>query len=75
MLDEIREAMYSRTSGVTSRESVVAFFCRIAMRVSRSGGWTSTSRPEAKRERIRSSKPLSWVGGTSEVRTICLLFS
>ena len=38
MFEEMREATYSKTSGVTSRPSASAFLCRIAMRVSRSGG-------------------------------------
>ena len=42
------------------------------MRVSRSGGWTSASRPHSKRERKRSSSPPRALGGWSEVRTTCL---
>ena len=42
--------------GADSR-SWMAFLRRIAMRVSRSGGWTSVIRPHSNRLRSRSSKP------------------
>ena len=73
MLLEIFEAMYSSTSGGATSRSWIAFLRRIAMRVSRSGGWTSVIRPHSNRERIRSSKSGSCLGGRSEVTTICLL--
>ena len=73
MLVEIREAMNSSTSSGTDSRSWMAFLRRIAIRVSRSGGWTSVSRPISNRLRIRSSKPLSSLGGTSLVMTTCLL--
>ena len=50
-----------------------AFLRRIAIRVSRSGGWTSVSRPHSKRLTIRSSKPERCLGWTSLVMTTCLL--
>ena len=65
-------AMYSSTSSGTDIRSWIAFLRRIAMRVSRSGGCTSVSRPDSKRVRIRSSKPDSSRGGRSLVMTICL---
>ncbi len=56
---EIREAMNSSTSGGASSRSWAAFFCRIAIRVSRSGGWMSASRPHSNRVRSRSSSVAS----------------
>ena len=73
MFVEIRLAMYSMTSSGAVIRSRIAFLRRIAMRVSRSGGWTSVIRPHSKRLRIRSSKPDSCLGGRSEVITTCLL--
>ena len=58
MLVWIREAMNSSTSAGAESRSAAAFLRRIAIRVSRSGGWTSVSRPHSKRLRSRSS---SWV--------------
>ena len=48
----------------------MALSCRIAIRVSRSGGWTSTTRPERNRLRSRSSIPPSSWGGRSLAMTI-----
>lgn len=72
MLREIREAMNSRTSGGALSCSCTAFFLRIAIRVSSSGGWTSVVRPHSKRLRSRSSSVTSCLGGRSEESTICL---
>ena len=47
--------MNDRTSCGTARLSVSAFICRIARRVSRSGGWMSVMRPHSNRVRSRSS--------------------
>ena len=69
---ETREAMNSSTSSGAYIRSWAAFFCRIAMRVSRSGGWMSASRPHSKRVRIRSSSVASCRGERSELITICL---
>ncbi|KFC49760.1 hypothetical protein GY12_25265 [Micrococcus luteus] len=73
MFVEMREAMYSSASGGATSPSASAFFRRIAMRVSRSGGWMSVISPHSKRERSRSSNPESCLGGRSEVMTTCLL--
>ena len=72
MLVWIFEAMNSSTSGGAVSRSIAAFLRRIAMRVSRSGGWTSVIRPHSKRLRSRSSSASSRLGGRSEVMTICL---
>ena len=73
MLVEIRLAMYSSTSGGAARPSWTAFFRRIAMRVSSSGGWTSVISPHSNRLRSRSSSVTSCLGGRSLEMTICLL--
>ena len=57
MLVAILLAMNSSTSGGACSFSCAAFLRRIAIRVSRSGGWTSVVRPQVKRVRIRSSNP------------------
>ena len=51
--------------------SVLTFLRRIAMRVSRSGGWMSVIRPHSKRERSRSSSVEISRGGRSDEITIC----
>ena len=63
MLVWILEAMNSRTSGGAVSRSIAAFLRRIAMRVSRSGGWTSVIRPHSNRLRSRSSSASSRLGG------------
>ena len=56
MFVEIRLAMKVSTCGSgTWIPSVFTFLRRIAMRVSRSGGWMSVIRPHSKRERSRAS--------------------
>ena len=70
---DTREAMNSSTSGGAYSRSWAAFFCRMAIRVSRSGGWMSASRPHSNRVRSRSSSVASCFGERSEVMTICLL--
>ena len=55
MLVEILLAMNSSTSGGAVSRSWTAFLRRIAIRVSRSGGWTSVIRPHSNRLRSRSS--------------------
>ena len=50
-----------------------AFFLKMAIRVSSSGAWMSVIRPHSNRLSIRSSKPVSSLGGKSEVMTTCLL--
>ena len=72
MFVETRLAMNVSTSGsVTAMLSVVTFFRRIAMRVSRSGGWMSVMRPHSNRERRRSSSVAISFGGRSDEMTIC----
>ena len=73
MLELILLAMYSSTSSGVDIRSRVAFLRRIAMRVSRSGGWTSQMRPHSNRDRSRSSNPDSCFGGRSEVMTTCFV--
>ena len=65
--------MNSSTSGGAVSRSMAAFLRRIAIRVSRSGGWTSVISPHSNRLRSRSSSASSRLGGRSEVSTICLL--
>ena len=55
-------AMNSSTSGGACSRSCAAFLRRIAMRVSRSGGWTSVIRPHSKRVRSRSSSVVELLG-------------
>jgi hypothetical protein len=76
MFVEIRLAMKVSTwvSG-TWIASVFTFLRRIAMRVSRSGGWMSVIRPHSKRERRRDSSVAIARGGRSEEITICRLAS
>ena len=53
--------------------STAAFFLRIAMRVSSSGGWMSAIRPHSKRERRRSSMSgIPWAA-VGRQTMICLL--
>ena len=67
MFVETRPAMKVRTSGsVTAIPSVVTFLRRIAIRVSRSGGWMSVISPHSKRERRRSSSVAISFGGWSD---------
>jgi hypothetical protein len=73
MFVEMRLAMYSSTSAGALRPSWTAFFRRMAMRVSSSGGCTSVSRPHSNRLRSRSSSVTSRLGARSLVMTICLL--
>ena len=63
MLVWILEAMNSSTSGGAVSRSIAAFLRRIAIRVSRSGGWTSVIRPHSNRLRSRSSSASSRLGG------------
>ena len=65
--------MNSSTSGGGLMPSCAAFLRRIAMRVSRSGAWTSLIRPHSNRVRSRSSSEFSCRGDLSELMTICLL--
>ena len=73
ILEEIFEAMYSKTSSGALSLSWAAFLRKIAIRVSSSGGWISVIKPHSKRERSRSSKVVSCFGGRSLEITICLL--
>ena len=52
--------------------SVFTFLRRMAIRVSRSGGWMSVMRPHSKRERSRASSVAISFGGRSEEITIWL---
>ena len=67
MLVETRLAMKVSTSGSgTSIPSVFTFLRRIAMRVSRSGGWMSVISPHSNRLRSRaSSVAIRAAGGRS----------
>ena len=49
--------MKMRTSSGRLMPSASAFLSRIAILVSRSGGWMSTIRPHSKRDRSRSTRP------------------
>jgi hypothetical protein len=64
------DAMNSMTSSGTRSCSRCAFSCRIAIRVSRSGGWTSTHSPSGTvAQTLLHAREL--VGGRSEAITIC----
>ena len=72
MFVEMRLAMNVSTSASgTAMPSVFTFLRRIAIRVSRSGGWMSVIRPHSKRERSRSSRVEISRGGRSLEITIC----
>ncbi len=75
MLRSMWVAMYSSTSPGTGSRSVAAFFDRIAILVSRSGGVTSVIRPHSNRLRSRSSSAESCLGERSEEMTICFSVS
>jgi hypothetical protein len=71
MFVEMRPAMkVSTCSSGTWMPSVFTFLRRIAIRVSRSGGWMSVIRPHSKRDRSRSSSVEISRGGRSELITI-----
>ena len=71
MFVETRPAMNVSTCGSGMWiPSVLTFLRRIAMRVSRSGGWMSVIRPHSNRERSRSSRVEISRGGRSEEITI-----
>ena len=53
-------------------QSVLTFFRRIAIRVSRSGGWMSVISPHSNRERNRASSVAISFGGRSDESTIWL---
>ena len=73
MFVEIRPAMKVRSCGSGMWiESVLTFFRRIAMRVSRSGGWMSVISPHSNRDRRRASSVAISFGGRSDERTIWL---
>ena len=72
MLLWIRLAMNSSTSGGGLMPSCAAFLRRIAIRVSRSGAWTSLISPHSNRVRSRSSSVDICRGALSELMTICL---
>ena len=61
--------------GQDRRPPASAFFLRMAMRVSMSGGLRSAIRPHSKRERKRSSRPGISLGGQSLEMTICFWLS
>src|SRR5216684_3802602 len=65
-LDLMARAMYSATSSGRLKRSFSAFFCRMAILVSRSGGWMSAINPHSNRERSRSSIELMSFGRQSE---------
>ena len=67
-----RSAMRSSTSFGICIWFIEAIMRRIAMRVSRSGGLTSTVRPDSNREIRRASKPLRFFGATSDAITMRL---
>jgi hypothetical protein len=71
MLVEIRDAMKDRTCGsATWIPSVFTFLRRMAIRVSRSGGWMSVISPHSNLDRSRSSSVAMSRGGRSEDMTI-----
>src|SRR3989442_663378 len=70
-LDLMERAMNSATSSASGKCSKSAFFWRMAILVSRSGGWISAINPHSKRERKRSSIAAISLGGQSEDSTIC----
>ena len=74
-LERMLRAMNSATSSGSLTRSISAFFWRMAIFVSRSGGWISAMRPYSKRERRRSSMEEISLGGQSEETTICFCWS
>jgi hypothetical protein len=71
MFDEMRPAMNFEHLRVGHVDVVgITFLRRIAMRVSRSGGWMSVISPHSKRERSRSSSVEISRGGRSDEITI-----
>ena len=68
----MRLARNSRISAPSLICIVSAFFCRMAMRVSMSGGCISAVSPHSKRETSRCSKLAISLGGRSLDMTICL---
>ena len=76
MFVDTRPAMKVSTCGLeTLMLSVLTRLRRIAMRVSRSGGWMSVIRPHSNRERNRSSSVAISRGGRSDDITIWLPLS
>ena len=72
MFVDTRLAMNVSTCGSgTWMPSVLTFLRRIAIRVSRSGGWMSVISPHSNRERSRSSSVAISRGGRSDEITIC----
>ena len=72
MLLDTRPAMNVSTCGSgTWIPSVFTFLRRMAMRVSRSGGWMSVISPHSNRLRSRSSSVAMSRGGRSLDMTIC----
>ncbi len=72
MFVEMRPAMKVSSCGSAMwMPSVFTFFRRIAMRVSRSGGWMSVISPHSNRERSRASSVAISRGGRSLDMTIC----
>ena len=67
--------MYIATPSGSGIASVSAFFLRIAIRVSMSGGWMSAISPHSKRDRSRSSSAGISCGGRSLLITICFCAS
>ena len=68
-------AMKVRTSSGSLTPSSSAFLSRMAILVSRSGGWISARSPHSKRERRRSSNPGIPLGSESQEITICFCAS
>ena len=67
--------MYIATSSGSGTASASAFFFRMAIFVSRSGGWMSAIRPHSNRDRSRSSSAGISCGGQSLLSTICFCAS
>src|SRR5487761_147680 len=70
-LDLMFDATNSETSGGTDTPSASAFLARIAILVSRSGGWRSAVNPQANRDRKRSSRDEISLGAQSLDITTC----
>ena len=80
MLLEIRSARNSRTPGATAKSGFCARNCAILCcntprRSSKSAGCRSTTRPDWRRERMRSSRSVISAGERSAEITICLPWS
>ena len=75
MFETALSAMNRETDSGSSTPSRSAFFLRMAIRVSMSGGFRSAMSPHSNRDWKRSSSPEISLGGQSLEMTICFWLS